>query len=1210
MKLWGIFRFELVYQVRRIWPWLFFAVVLVLSFLMARDTSLADAMYEDFLVNSPFAIAKTIVLGSLFWLLVAPAIAGEAAARDLATGMHPLAYTVPVRKAEYLGGRLLAALTLNTAILLAVPAGILLAVYCPGVDPAAIGPFWPAAYLTAFAFISLPNALLATVLQFFLAERSGRAMASYVGSVFLVFMGFFVATLLNFMVAQGLGTLLDPIGLHFVIDDLAHDWTMIERNTRLVGLEGAVLRNRLLWLAVALALISLTYLRFRFAHRTETRAWWPLRRGPAAASPTPGVLAITASTPVAVPRVPRSSGFALHARRTGAIALDCFRTMATSWIGLALLAGIPLLTVLVVLDQMGSMGTALIPTTARVLMELTGGLSAEAAAEPSRWVILPLLLLFFAGELVWRERDAGLGEMADATPVSEWTPLLGKLFGLGLLLALLLALLAAAGMLAQAVLGYRNFEIGLYLTVLFGLQLPEYLLFAVLAFAVHVVVDQKYVGHLVAILAYAFIAVVAGMLGIEHKMLVYGASPSWSYTQMRGFGGSLGPWLWFKLYWVAWAVLLTVGMKLLWPRGRETGVGMRIRLARARLTRTTAWVGGTAALLVLALGGFVFYNTNVLNRYLGSAEAAERSAAYERRYARFARIPQPSLVGASLQVEIHPALRAVDVRGSYRLVNGSAVPIDAIHVTTAAGAVRTGAVTFDRAATLSVDDDAHGYRIYRLREPLGPGDPLRLDFEVHVQPHGFTNAGVSRSVVTEGTSFNGQAWFPFVGYQWSRELMSPADRRAHGLPPRPVIASLYEVEGREPAMRGGRIAFQAVVGTDADQVAVAPGALRRTWSQGGRRWFHYAADAAIGEEWGFFSARYAVRVARWKDVEIRIFHHPRHTRHLEHVMRAVAASLTHYTARFGPYPYHHLTVVEHAGAPGTGAHADPSMISHGEGFADWIPADDPGKLDMPFFVMAHEMAHQWTVPYALVEGLPFLSEGLANYFAMQLVRETGGEEQFRQLLTFMRQPYPFRPIRRGEPLLQALDPYLARRKGPFAMYALSEYVGEDRVNLAIRRLIEKHDAPGAPLATTLDLYRELQAVTPDAQRPLLHDLFEVNAIWQFRAEHVTARRTREGAWQVTLRVQARKIVYDARGVETEVPVDAWIPIGVFGPAQGGAGELSAPLYLQKHRVHSGAQTVTVTVPRQPILGGIDPYHLLDWEEGEENDENIAQVKAQ
>ncbi len=89
MKLWGIFRFEFAYQIRRAWPWLIFAVLLVLSFLVARDTSLADALYEDFFANSPFAIAKSTVVGTLVWLLLAPAVAGEAAARDVATGMHP-----------------------------------------------------------------------------------------------------------------------------------------------------------------------------------------------------------------------------------------------------------------------------------------------------------------------------------------------------------------------------------------------------------------------------------------------------------------------------------------------------------------------------------------------------------------------------------------------------------------------------------------------------------------------------------------------------------------------------------------------------------------------------------------------------------------------------------------------------------------------------------------------------------------------------------------------------------------------------------------------------------------------------------------------------------------------------------------------------------------------------------------------------------------
>jgi len=32
------------------------------------------------------------------------------------------------------------------------------------------------------------------------------------------------------------------------------------------------------------------------------------------------------------------------------------------------------------------------------------------------WLLIPLLIVFYAGELVWRERDAGLSEIADAMP--------------------------------------------------------------------------------------------------------------------------------------------------------------------------------------------------------------------------------------------------------------------------------------------------------------------------------------------------------------------------------------------------------------------------------------------------------------------------------------------------------------------------------------------------------------------------------------------------------------------------------------------------------------------------------------------------------------------------------------------------------------------------------------------------------------------------
>ncbi len=1187
MKFREIFRFELAYQIRRPWFWLMFAVLLVVSFLMTREDALADALYDDFFVNAPFAIAVTTVIGGLLWLVVSPVVAGDAAGRDAAMRMDPLVYTVRISKAEYLGGRFLAAFVLNAFLLLAVQAGMLLAVYSPGVNAQLIGPFQPAAYLTAYLFLSLPNAFAGTAIQFALALRSGRPMASYLGSLFFVFMGFFVASLLLFR--RGLGTLLDPVGIRFIVEDIAHLWTTIEKNRRLLAFEGIVLQNRLVWLSAGLAVLAVTWVRFRFAHRSGVRRQrlrFSIRTNEKAEAPPPH----------STLRVPRSFGFAAHARQTLAIAWASFRSIAKSWAGLGFLVVIPLLTIPVLLDQMVASGTPLLPVTGQVLKQLTGPLTSEL----SRWVIIPLLCVFFAGELLWREREAALDEIADAVPVPDWVPLAGKLLGLGLVLAAFMALLMTAGMLSQLILGHQDFEIGLYLAVLFGLQLPEYLLFAVLALAVHVVVGQKYVGHLVAIAVYAVI-VLAPAFGIEHNLFVYGAGPWVTFTEMRGLGPFLAPWLWFKLYWAAWALLLLVVARLFWLRGRESGFGVRVRLARQRLTGATARTAAAAMVLIVALGGFVFYNTNVLNEYETASDIARRRAEYERRYRQYARIPLPQVTAASLHVDIHPARREVDIRGSYRLVNRGSVAIDAIHVATPLS-VETAALTFDRPATRTLLDDDLGHRIYKLESPLPPGGSMQLNFEVHVERRGFREGGADVSIVPNGTWFT-QHWFPAIGYQPSRELVLPSDRREQGLVARRVIPSLYDVEARKG--RGPGILFEAVLSTDADQTAVAPGALRRTWTKDGRRYFHYATDAPIGSEWAFASAKYAVYEARWKDVVIRVFHHPAHAVHPKRMARSIQASLDYLTTQIGPYPYRHITVLEVPG-DGIGMHADAGMLTHGEGVT-LMNVADARTFDFPFAIVAHETAHQWAVPMAPVEGAPVIAESVATYYAIKVVEHAQGPDQLRRYMSFLRQPYPIAPIRRGEPLLRGLDPWMSYRKGPYALYAMSESIGEDRVNRALRRLYEQHEPLEAPLATTLDLYRELKAVTPDSVQPLLHDLFEVNTFWQFRTERVTAKQLPSGAWQVTLDVKARKTVIDEAGVETELPMDEPVEIGIFARAEEGRGELSAPLHLEQHRIRSGQQTITVTVPRQPVLAGIDPRHLLDWEENEDDD-NVDGVK--
>ena len=1201
MKLQEIFRFEVAYQIRRVWLWLILAVLVVLSFMMTRDGMLAEALFEDFFVNSPFAIAKTTVVGGLIWLVAAAAVAGEAAARDVATGIHPLTFTAPISKLEYLGGRFLAALFVNALLMLAVQAGILLAVYSPGVDAALVGPFRPSAYLTSYAFIALPNAFVGTAVQFSLSARSGRPMAGYLGSLLLVFLTFFVATIL--IVMRGPGKLLDFVGVHYILSDLSHGWTTYEKSWRLLALEGTVLANRLLWGGVGLGALVITYTSFRFAHRTE-RSWWVrFRRRARAQVPAPVGPEPAATAPISVPDVRPSFRFEMQVRRTLAIAWESFRAIVVSWAGRAMLIGIPLLTILVVLDQMVAMGTPLTPRTILVLLELTGPLSAEL----SRWVIVPLLTIFFAGELVWREREAGLGEITDAMPGSEWSPFLGKTLGLGLLLAVFVALVGTAGIVGQLIMGHHDFEVGLYMRILFGIQLTEYLLFVPLAILVHVLVDSKYIGHLLGILAYVMIAL-ASMFGLEHNMLIFGASPGWSYTEMRGFGPTIAPWLWFKLYWAAWALLLAVAARLLWVRGKERALATRIRLARRRLTRHTAWAAAAAVGLLVTTGGFVFYNTNILNEYVSEKDVTARKAEYERRYGRYEGVPQPELTGTSLRVEIHPEERAAEVRGSYRLENRTGVAIDSIHVSLTPG-VETREIIFDRPARLVAGEDDLPHRIYALNRPLQPGDSLRLDFEVRYEPRGFGEGGVDALVVANGTAVP-SAWLPAIGYQRSHELTNPADRRAQGLPPRPLIPSLYDADER--MKRSAGIDFEAVVGTREEQTAVAPGALQRTWTEGDRRYFHYVTDGPIGNEWKILSAEYSVHEVRWERpdstgaaVDIRIFHDPAHAAALEWIVGGIEASLDYYTTEFGAYPYGHLTFAEHPGN-GTGMHADAAMITFTEGSAFWNPKDDPGSLQLPFAVVAHEAAHQWTVPSAYVEGAPVMSESLAWYYAFQVVEATHGRHQLRRLLSFMRQPYPYAPIRRGEPLLRGLDPYMSYRKGPFALHALRDYMGAERVNRALRRLLESHGPDEAPLATTLDLYRELQAVTPDSLQYLLHDLFEVNTFWELEADKVAAEQTDEGEWVVTLDVSASKVVADSAGVETELAMDEWVEIGVFGRPDEGTSELSVPLYLARHRIRSGQQTITVGVAREPFLAGIDPHHVLDWEEGEDDD-NIEQV---
>jgi hypothetical protein len=245
--------------------------------------------------------------------------------------------------------------------------------------------------------------------------------------------------------------------------------------------------------------------------------------------------------------------------------------------------------------------------------------------------------------------------------------------------------------------------------------------------------------------------------------------------------------------------------------------------ARAGLHGSTARIAAAAAALIVTLGGFVFYNTSVLNANPTRDEAGRPQAEYERRYGRFASAPQPVITTAELRVELHPDAPAVDLRGDYRLVNRTGASIESVHVVVDTD-VDTRSIRFDRGARPVVVDAETGYRIFALDRPLAAGDSLRLSFDLAVRPRGFRSSDIPTAVVGNGSYFD-RMWLPFIGYQPGFELSDDKARQRFGLGPRPPMPSAGDVEAQrhDGVVRNeDRVRFEAIVGTAADQIAVVP----------------------------------------------------------------------------------------------------------------------------------------------------------------------------------------------------------------------------------------------------------------------------------------------------------------------------------------------------------------------------------------------------
>lgn len=1177
MRAFGaIARQEVREQLRRVSTWVYFAGFFATAFLFQAAYAGAwpelDLGHAVLLANSPHAVASLMVVLALLSVPVTSAIAGRAVHKDFEAGIHPLFFTAPVSKAAYLGGRYAGAVLANALVLAALPLGIAAASAMPFVDAERIGPFRAEAYLAPLAVFVLPNLLVSAALFLVLGALTRRAVANQAGGVLLL-LGWALSRLFVRVVeVDWFSVLTDPFGTAALAQSTRY-WTVAEQNARVLPLDGPLLANRLLWLAIGGAVLAYGFARFRFAQFAREDAGRPEA---AEALPAPPLAAR-----LRLPAAARAFGARARAVQLAAATADAVRRILRgTWFWI--LTGACLLFLLVAATEVGSIyGTRTHPVTYQVT-ELLG----------STFVLFVLLIVgIYAGELVWEEREHRSAQLHDALPVPTWLPLAAKTAALVAVTAVLLAAVMLTGMLVQAARGYFRFEIGLYLTELFGVMLPALALLVVLAVFIQTLANHKYVGHLLLV-AYFVGTPLLYSAGWSHNLFHYASTPETFYSDMNGYGHTMAPWGWFSLFWAGVAVLLALASGLLRVRGVEDGWRARLRSAGARLTRRALAVAGGALLLVAGTGAFVWHNTARLNEWMPPREGERVQARYETLYKRHEALPMPRVSSVALEVDLFPRTRDLRVAGSYVLVNRHAAPLSRVHVDLPndLGILR---MELSAPARVEVADTALGYHGWVLERPLAPGDSLELRFAVEHRTRGFRNEPSFRPVVENGTFFD-SGLLPGIGYNPQGEIVDERARARLGLPSRPRAAAIDDSAALARtfvARDADRIAFRARVSTDLDQVALAPGRLERHWTSAGRRHFLYVADVPMLHFYAVLSARYRVRRGEWNGVRIEVFHHPGHEYNLDRMIGAAERTLAYMSREFGPYPLGHVRIAEFPRyADFAQSFAGTIPYSEGIGFIADVRADD---VDYPFFVTAHEVAHQWwghqAVP-ADVQGAAMLSETLAEYSALMVMEEEHGRRRIGRFLRHELDQYlRGRTMeRRGEMPLALVEnqQYVHYNKGALAMYALRDYAGEAAVNGALRAFLDEVRDASGPYPTSLDLLEHLYAATPDSLHGLVEDLFETVTFWDLAAVRAVGTELPGGRFRVDLTVRGTKSRAGPLGEVERVPMDDLVEIGVFG------SDPNEPIWLGKVRLGEGERTFRLTVGERPLRAGVDPLHKL------------------
>ena len=1186
--------FEIKLHTRQIGFWVTVVIMFLMGVLvMSTDAITISSTGERVKANGAISLAlqtSVLSLGSIFFGAI---FVVNGLMRDQTHKVLEMIHATPILTSNMTLSRMIGAYVATFICIFGAVVGLYAGQYVPWVDSESLGPVNVLYFLQpSIVYVAVNTLLISGLFTAIAAITRNRALV-YVSAVGL-FILYIMSGLFVGQDAPDLAVVMvDPFGAN-ALAVTTEFWPADEQNTQLSPLGGYIGLNRLVWGGLGLVLFGGIFRLFK--------------RG-----------LITRKTKLGADVGENSTG-RIHVS-SAATTFTTGNTLSAFWTRfkfeyLTTVKSIPfaILTLLalalfatVIFVQVKFSPDPLLPTNLQMIQIVLG----------STTIPLLIIMVFFSGEIIWRDKTSGITEILDASPVKNWPLMAGKWLALMAVILSFLSVAIVFGMAAQLVLGDVPINLLTYLKFVFVHFAPRLFLFAALVLFIQNFMPNRVIGMIAAGALTIFFFFVMRNLPFYHPLIGYGRVPTGGLSELNGFADLLR-YKWFALYWGSLAALFGVLSIWLWRRGLQNSLFARLRGLGKRLSLPTMAVGAVFLAGFMGSGAYIYKSYNIDGDFRTRKQQEKRQVRGEKLLAEALKLELPKIRSLDAEVDFRPSEQTAVVKGRYTIENTTGAPLKQLYIAMASGhdednreLTLKGAVRVSEQENLE-EIEGFGYRIYQFNPPLAVDAMTEMTFETYFHA---PRLGDGSQIRKNGTFVNNTQVMPMLGVQDER-MQNPDRRRKYGLPElekRPARTDMTARNKNFITASSDYVDFKAKVCTDPGQVPIAPGKLMREYEENGQACRDYELMSPTFNYVAFLSADYAVKKGVWEnpngdDVDLEIYYHEPHGYNVDLMMSAMEKSMDTYTRVFSPYQYGQIRIMEFPYASFAQGYAGTIPFSENIGFMrDPGDPEDIESVDLASYVTMHEIGHQWfahQIMPASTKGFNVLSEGLTENAAMTAYEDALGWQKARRLLE-QRAIQSYLQSRTQDsddepPLAKAGNQqYLVYNKASWVFWGLKQYIGEDVMQGAIRSFIDEYGLKGPPYPTTKELVEALRAAAPKEYQGLITDYWDRITFWDLKfGEDMDIKENASGGFTVDLAaIVDKRIASEETGKETSVTdiageeLDEWIEIGFYkeDPKDTLGGDW---LKLERVRVSEAETTLSFDLPERPEFVMLDPRRLL------------------